>query len=78
MTRPPATPAGTLLRRMAPDEKPYRVYEGGRVKGKVPAVPGEAAPEPRRSGRGGAGARRGARRRRRPRCRPAVAGSRSS
>jgi len=25
---------------MAPDDKPYRVYRGGRVKGKVPAVPG--------------------------------------
>jgi LCP family protein required for cell wall assembly len=24
---------------MAPDEKPYRVYKGGRVKGKVPAAP---------------------------------------
>ena len=36
---------------MAPDEKPYRVYRGGRVKGKVPvaAAPGKAAPgKPRR------------------------------
>jgi LCP family protein required for cell wall assembly len=27
---------------MAQDDKPYRVYRGGRVKGKVPAVPGKA------------------------------------
>ena len=42
--------AGTLLRRMAPEEKPYRVYRGGRVKGKVPVAPApsEAAPGDRR------------------------------
>src|ERR687887_39567 len=27
---------GTLVRRMAAGEKPYRVYRGGRTKGKVP------------------------------------------
>lgn len=31
---------------MAPDEKPYRVYRGGRRKGKVPAVPRGARPAP--------------------------------
>ena len=44
MTRAPAKVVGTLLLRMAPDEKPYRVYRGGRVKGKVPG----AASKPRR------------------------------
>src|SRR3984885_13651129 len=39
IARPPSTSAGTLLRRMASEEKPYRVYRGGRKKGKVPAVP---------------------------------------
>ncbi len=38
---------------MAPDEKPYRVYRGGRVKGKVPAPskprPGGPTPDPRRA-----------------------------
>jgi polyisoprenyl-teichoic acid--peptidoglycan teichoic acid transferase len=33
---------------MAPKDKPYRVYRGGRVKGKVPAVPGKPSPEPRK------------------------------
>ena len=33
---------------MAPDDKPYRVYKGGRVKGKVPAVPGKPRPQPNR------------------------------
>jgi LCP family protein required for cell wall assembly len=28
---------------MAPDEKPYRVYKGGRVKGKVPSAPARAS-----------------------------------
>ena len=32
---------------MAPDEKPYRVYKGGRVKGKVPTAP--PRPRPKRS-----------------------------
>ena len=32
----PPTAAGTLTRRMARGEKPYRVYRGGRAKGKVP------------------------------------------
>lgn len=39
---------------MAPDEKPYRVYKGGRVKGKVPAAPRRAR-APRRRPRGGGG-----------------------
>src|SRR4029079_5601777 len=30
--------AGNLPRRMAREEKPYRVYRGGRAKGKVPTV----------------------------------------
>ena len=30
--------AGNLTRRMAREEKPYRVYRGGRAKGKVPTV----------------------------------------
>ena len=29
---------GNLPRRMAREEKPYRVYRGGRAKGKVPTV----------------------------------------
>jgi LCP family protein required for cell wall assembly len=33
---------------MAPDEKPYRVYKGGRVKGKVPAAPRPAPPRRQR------------------------------
>ena len=37
---------------MPPDEKPYRVYKGGRVKGKVPAAPRRAR-APRRVVRGG-------------------------
>jgi LCP family protein required for cell wall assembly len=31
---------------MAPDDKPYRVYKGGREKGKVPAVPGRGRVQP--------------------------------
>jgi LCP family protein required for cell wall assembly len=31
---------------MAPDDKPYRVYRGGRVKGKVPAVPTKGRAQP--------------------------------
>ena len=57
MTRVPVTPAGTLLRRMAPDEKPYRVYRGGRTKGKVPAVPARGRPQ--RPASGSAKAERG-------------------
>lgn len=39
---------------MARDEKPYRVYKGGRTKGKVPAVPGKGkrAPTGKRSAKG--------------------------
>jgi LCP family protein required for cell wall assembly len=37
---------------MAPDEKPYRVYKGGRVKGKVPAVSRQPQQRERRA-RGG-------------------------
>jgi polyisoprenyl-teichoic acid--peptidoglycan teichoic acid transferase len=33
---------------MAPQDKPYRVYKGGRTKGKVPAVPGKTRPAPQR------------------------------
>jgi LCP family protein required for cell wall assembly len=44
---------------MAPDDKPYRVYKGGRVKGKVPAVPGKARAQPTN---GSSAARNGGRR----------------
>ncbi|HEY3922093.1 MAG TPA: LCP family protein [Gaiellaceae bacterium] len=40
---------------MAPDEKPYRVYKGGRVKGKVPATPKREARTPRKPRSGGGG-----------------------
>ncbi len=44
---------------MAPDDKPYRVYKGGRVKGKVPAVPGKRKAQPKRgSSKGKNGGRR--------------------
>ena len=33
---------------MAPKDKPYRVYRGGRVKGKVPAVPSKGRAQPRK------------------------------
>jgi LCP family protein required for cell wall assembly len=36
---------------MAPEEKPYRVYRGGRVKGKVPAAPPRRRPGPARGRR---------------------------
>ena len=39
---------------MAPDDKPYRVYRGGRVKGKVPAVPGKTRSQGNRSSSSGA------------------------
>ncbi len=35
---------------MAPDDKPYRVYKGGRVKGKVPAVAGKPRSQSSRAG----------------------------
>jgi len=38
---------------MAGEEKPYRVYKGGRVKGKVPAPPKERERRPARDGGGG-------------------------
>jgi polyisoprenyl-teichoic acid--peptidoglycan teichoic acid transferase len=38
---------------MAPDEKPYRVYKGGRVKGKVPATPRRSRTPRRTGGSGG-------------------------
>ena len=40
---------------MAPKDKPYRVYRGGRVKGKVPAVPVADAPPRRATRKAGAG-----------------------
>jgi LCP family protein required for cell wall assembly len=41
---------------MAPDEKPYRVYRGGRAKGKVPATPRTGRQKSSAAGgRGGAG-----------------------
>src|SRR5215211_3128851 len=56
ITRLAATARGTLLRRMPSEEKPYRVYRGGRTKGKVPAP---ARPGRRRDGRGLRGRRGG-------------------
>lgn len=50
---------------MAPDEKPYRVYRGGRAKGKVPTTPRQGRQSSGAKGRGGPteyrgpGARRG-------------------
>jgi LCP family protein required for cell wall assembly len=50
---------------MAPEEKPYRVYRGGRVKGKVPSVASQArtardrARDEVRTGRGGDGGKGG-------------------
>src|SRR6266487_1197366 len=40
MTRAPSTLRATINRRMTPTggDKPYRVYRGGRVKGKVPSL----------------------------------------
>src|SRR5215208_2757173 len=52
ITRLAATARGTLLRRMPSEEKPYRVYRGGRTKGKVPAP---ARPGRRRDGGGSNG-----------------------
>src|SRR5437868_7926621 len=43
---------GTLLCRMAPEEKPYRVYKGGRAKGKVPAPRSARRTRPSRDGGG--------------------------
>jgi LCP family protein required for cell wall assembly len=44
---------------MAPEEKPYRVYKGGRVKGKVPATPARSVSSAQRSSaRARAGGRR--------------------
>jgi LCP family protein required for cell wall assembly len=53
-----------MTRRMAPEEKPYRVYKGGRAKGKVPAPARQERPA-RRDGRPqpkGPASRRGGRR----------------
>ena len=49
---------------MVQQQKPYRLYKGGRVKGKVPAVPGKVRPQPGRgsSNGGGPGLRRRVRR----------------
>jgi len=44
---------------MAPKDKPYRVYKGGRVKGKVPAVPTKARSQPRKPAASGTRPRRG-------------------
>jgi LCP family protein required for cell wall assembly len=57
MTRVPAKVVGTLLLRMAPDEKPYRVYKGGRVKGKVPVAPAPSKPRRARGATPGTAAR---------------------
>src|SRR5262245_2702003 len=39
--------AATIVRRMAQGEKPYRVYRGGRVKGRVPTLPKPERAPPR-------------------------------
>jgi LCP family protein required for cell wall assembly len=44
---------------MAPDEKPYRVYRGGRAKGKVPTTPRPGRQKSDAAGRGAGGGRRG-------------------
>jgi hypothetical protein len=44
---------------MAPEEKPYRVYKGGRAKGKVPAPSGRQRPRARRARRGDGSGYRG-------------------
>ena len=44
---------------MAPDEKPYRVYRGGRAKGKVPTTPRPGRKKGDAAGRRGAGGRAG-------------------
>ena len=44
---------------MAPDEKPYRVYRGGRAKGKVPTTPRPGRKKGDAAGRRGAGDRGG-------------------
>ena len=51
MTRFPSKPRGYPTGSMATGEKPYRVYRGGRVKGKVPLERPEKA-RPDRNGRG--------------------------
>ena len=51
-------PAGNLPRRMAPDEKPYRVYRGGRAKGKVPTTPRPGRQQSAAAGRRGDAGRR--------------------
>ena len=55
MTRSPAMARGTIAPRMAAGDKPYRVYKGGRAKGKVPlpSRPGlDEAPPGRKDGDG--------------------------
>jgi polyisoprenyl-teichoic acid--peptidoglycan teichoic acid transferase len=42
----------TITRRMARGDKPYRVYRGGRVKGKVPTLPRPARASASANGRG--------------------------
>jgi LCP family protein required for cell wall assembly len=44
---------------MAPDEKPYRVYRGGRAKGKVPTTPRQGRKKGDAAGRRGDGGRGG-------------------
>jgi LCP family protein required for cell wall assembly len=44
-------PVGNLTRRMAGEEKPYRVYRGGRSKGKVPLQTRPGRPTPGRARR---------------------------
>ena len=58
MTRCPSKPRGYPTPSMAAGEKPYRVYRGGRVKGKVPLERPQARPD--RNGRGARASRRSA------------------
>src|SRR5438067_4587180 len=50
MVRFSLKPGGYPTSSMATGEKPYRVYRGGRVKGRVP-LERRAEPSPRRNGR---------------------------
>jgi LCP family protein required for cell wall assembly len=51
-TGPGKSPVATITRRMARGEKPYRVYRGGRVKGKVPTLPRPGRAPATTNGRG--------------------------
>ena len=56
ITRPPAHPAGTLLRRMAPKDKPYRVYRVVASRARCRRCPAPTRPPPSATRRAAAGA----------------------